>query len=811
MAMAEAATLAVNLTLNDRQFAAGLRRTQTGLNGLGRNFARVGTGIGKVGSGLVRAGERIALVLGAGFVYAAKKASDFEAQMSTINTIAQKTGTAFTGQLGAIGEGILNLSARGGNLADLTAGYYDILSAGITNTVEAQSVLNKAWELGRGSLGTTAEGVDVLTTAINSYRDSGLYAGKTTEQLATMFGDQIAKAVELGKLKLTDIGSTFADVAPIAANAGIGLDQIAAAYGTITAKGSAAGEVSTQMSRAIIELIKPSADLEKLQKKLGKNYADIAREKGLVPALQQIRKDAKASGIPFEELFGRLEGLRFVISTTGVNFANYQKILEKVRNSSGTLDKQVSARNKGLAYAFDVLRANVDLAAITLAKGYTPALERLADKATVFFQDKKNKAAIEGLGKEIGAFIDKIDFGQVVDGAKTLFGYLRSGIGIVKTLVDAFLLLPGPLKEGAVGLAVLNKLSGGLIGAGLGDIFAGLGGAAVKSIFSRIPFIGGLAATPVRVVNWPPGFGMGAGGAAGGLKGFLTRAGGGLGALLGGGVLTGLAAIAAAGTGLVAVLTAVQKLIVEPKLQQEAGENIADVQAVIARGNAAEIASALSGIKAGINNLDPLQRALYELNADGVKVHTESLIAALTQALADAQDKSRTNLQPLPDDLTKKERRRYNRQRAEAEENRINRALVPLPPPPLRWKPSDTVQVEDRRGEWTAMLRETAETNRILAVSAGPALDAALAAQKAGEAEANLPLITAANATKTAVIASRTATVGALNRLAAAKPNINVNVQVNGLSRVTTIVQTGTTLTRNVTSTGFNVRPDIPE
>jgi hypothetical protein len=49
--------------------------------------------------------------------------------------------------------------------------------------------------------------------------------------------------------------------------------------------------------------------------------------------------------------------------------------------------------------------------------------------------------------------------------------------------------------------------------------------------------------------------------------------------------------------------------------------------------------AALDGLKSIPASLNPVQRALYELNANGVKVHTETLEAALAQAIVDQRKK----------------------------------------------------------------------------------------------------------------------------------------------------------------------------
>ena len=79
-------------------------------------------------------------------------------------------------------------------------------------------------------------------------------------------------------------------------------------------------------------------------------------------------------------------------------------------------------------------------------------------------------------------------------------------------------------------------------------------------------------------------------------------------------------------------LAAVHELKIMPELQAAAGRNIANVQSVIDRGDLREVTDALIGLRTARDGLGGLQRVLYDLNAQGVKTHTESL----EQALADA-------------------------------------------------------------------------------------------------------------------------------------------------------------------------------
>ena len=299
----------------------------------------------------------------AGLALGVNAASNFQEQMAIINTIAHQTPA----ELAKTGQGIRDLSkSTGTSLDDLTQAYYDLLSAGIEPGAEALSVLTQSNTLAIGGLATTAQTVDLLTTAINAY---GLDA-----KGAAVATDQFALAIQDGKVTADQIASTFADVAPLANTMGIGIDEIAASYAVLTAHGVPAAEVTTQMNRAMIELMKPNAQLNKLQKDTGINFAKLAGSKGLVVALQTMRDAAAKSGVPFDHLFGRLEGLKFALATTGPFFGEYSNELVAMGDATGTAAGQAEERMGTFDRAGAMFGATLNDLGITVGTRLLPPL-----------------------------------------------------------------------------------------------------------------------------------------------------------------------------------------------------------------------------------------------------------------------------------------------------------------------------------------------------------------------------------------------------------------------------------------------------
>lgn len=490
-------------TLDKRIDLTKSKAFQTGQHiGIGiQNVARIGLATVSAGAGIVAASLKLA--------------GDFEAQLNTINTIARATPTELKG----IGDGVRKISKdTGTGLADLTQGYYDLLSAGI-KVADAQGVLTAANTLAIGGLSTTAESVDLLTTALN------VYGGGAAA--ATRDADLFAKAIEQGKTTAADLAASFSQVGAIAKSSGIEIEELTASYGLLTASGTDAAEASTQIRSAIVALTKQTAPLEKLQKATGKNYLAIAGKQGLVAALEIMRKDAAKAGVPLIDLLGRVEGLNFVLATTGPNFAKYNAGLAAMGNATGTAAAQMAERQKGLNFQLTTLKASLKDAGITIGSALLPKLTPLVAKLKEFVNLNTDKIAkfgdsIAGLftDENITKGVDALKgaFQIAKDAAPAIAGAARITGQALKIAVDAFTSLPRELQTILVAGLAINKLTGGVVT----NLAGGLIEAVVRRLVSAVVNVNGAVVNVVGGVGGVPGV-VGAAGKGGGVLGALGK------------------------------------------------------------------------------------------------------------------------------------------------------------------------------------------------------------------------------------------------------------------------------------------------
>ncbi len=400
------------------------------------------------------------------------KASGFDEQLRIINTVAKVSDQA----LSDIGKSILEVSKETGKATDdLTAGFYDLVSAGVP-AEKAIAVLRTSAILATGALGTTAEAVDLMTSALNAYE---LGADK-----ATYVSDVFAQAVADGKVTVAELGGSISQIAPLAASAGISLEEVAAAAAVMTAKGAPVAEAFTSMRQAISALLTPNETLNEIQTKTGQTWAELAAEKGLSVALEELREQTNGNDEAFAKALGSTQAYQFALASTGENAADFAGELEKITTEAGNGGVALSQYEEVMKSASAQgrrLTAELGAAAITIGGPFVSSLGAVLVAVGPMGQGLAGAAAGAGLLK--GAL------GGVGGLLKRLVGPATAGASAILSLGEALGAgigrLPGvpAIKAGATKLgSFLGSTAGKVMAAGLAVILV----AEVIATYNRI-------------------------------------------------------------------------------------------------------------------------------------------------------------------------------------------------------------------------------------------------------------------------------------------------------------------------------------
>lgn len=247
-------------------------RASLQLNGLNAGVTGLGEGFRAVRSTVI--GFAVAFAgIGAAIASSSKNFLAFSTQIAAIDTIADVSKR----RIDELEAGVSKLSrTMGVDAVDAAKALYDIIGSGIPadNALQVLALSTQAARAGLTDVSTAAKaGVAIL----NGF---GLQANQLEHVLDVMF-----QTVRDGVITFKEIGENIGNVIPIARAAGVSVEEVGAAFATLTAKsGINAPEAATSIARAIQDLAAPAPESAAKMRELGISF------QGLLGTIEQFSK-----------------------------------------------------------------------------------------------------------------------------------------------------------------------------------------------------------------------------------------------------------------------------------------------------------------------------------------------------------------------------------------------------------------------------------------------------------------------------------------------------------------------------------------
>ena len=295
---------------------------------------------------------------------------------------------------------------------DLLAASYDVASAGFGETAELTDVL-KASQLGAtGGFSDLATVADATTSVLNAY---GLESDKAAKLV-----DGFIQTQNDGKIVVDQYAQQIGRIAPIAAGAGVSIDELNAAISAVTATGVPVESTFAGLRQVIASIQKPTSEASKIAKELGIDFSAAAlKSKGLSGVLEEIIAKGGASSDKLSKLFGSVEALTAIQPLLNDELVKFNEALENQVNAQGNAERAafiagntINGQLKRLSSAFTnlvadgsefgiVIRETLKIAAVTveaLAVAFRSAAAPI--RAVFAFIGEISKAIIGEFGGE---------------------------------------------------------------------------------------------------------------------------------------------------------------------------------------------------------------------------------------------------------------------------------------------------------------------------------------------------------------------------------------------------------------------------
>lgn len=355
------------------------------LNTVSKYTVQAGQKMSKFGDTFTK---RVSAPIGAGFIYSAKQAIDFNSQIAALGPLLTNGGkltAQYRKQLDQLAGSSKRWSKQYGvSTNDINSGMGELIRKGYTakQTLGAMPAILDATKASGDSFN------DVMHVSTSVLEQFGLKTKSTAGTLknTTRVTDTLTTIANRTSAGFKDMGDAMVYIGPSAHAAGISLEETAAMVGILSNKGIEGSQAGTALRGALTRLIKPSKQNAEGFKKLGINVEDFKKGTLTMPdLLDKIKnntkgwtKEQRAAAVAMAFGTEAQSGMNALISAGGGELRKYTKYAE---NSAGSTKKIAESMNNTQAAKIKRFQQALHVLSIDIGEKLLPAFEPVLTKA----------------------------------------------------------------------------------------------------------------------------------------------------------------------------------------------------------------------------------------------------------------------------------------------------------------------------------------------------------------------------------------------------------------------------------------------
>ncbi len=338
----------------------------------------------------------------------------FEQTFTEVTTLSNASAESLKG----LRDEIINISKEVPQSAtQLAAAEYDIISAGVA-LEDSAKVLKLAAKAAVAGVTDTKTAANIGVSVLNAY-------GLEVSELGRVY-DVLFQTVRDGQTTFPELAGHIGKILPIARSAGVDLESVAAALGTMTKSGMKTEIATTALRGAIAQLASPAGAAKAKMEELGISW------KGLEGTIKQIA-DKNLGAQALREIIPDINA-RTAVSSLALNYKTLEENLRGLADSAGATDTAFDKMMKTLGNRFKMIKNEI-AAAILQNKDFDATLDKIVKSL------RKMAPSIADLVADIVSFVSKVTL-WIVENKKLVAGLLGAG-GLVFAIGKIVMLIKG--------------------------------------------------------------------------------------------------------------------------------------------------------------------------------------------------------------------------------------------------------------------------------------------------------------------------------------------------------------------------------
>ena len=409
--MASIAQVVVRFGVDLKDFTTKMQKATREIQAMGRQMQ-------STGRNLTQGLTVPLLALGGASV---KLASDFDESMTKIQTLVGISGDVVDG----FKDSVLDLAGDTAQApAELADALFTVTSAGLRGA-EAMEVLEMAAKGSAVGMGETKEIARAVTAVMQAYGPETMSAAKAM--------DVLTATVREGNLEASELAPVLGRVVGLAAQMGVGFDQVGASIATFTRLGVDSAEAVTGLRGFLSGIIKPTNEGAEALASMGMSFEGLRKsieQDGLAQTMVSLIQTFDGNVEALSSVIPNVRALGAVMGTAGVQGKAYLEIQDNLANSTGILNEAFEKTAKSgsfqLKQAFNQLKElGTDMGAVIL-----PVVANLAESLRGLF------LRFSQLSQETKETIIKVAaFAAAIGPAVYVVGTMMASVGaLIKTM-----------------------------------------------------------------------------------------------------------------------------------------------------------------------------------------------------------------------------------------------------------------------------------------------------------------------------------------------------------------------------------------
>ena len=278
------------------------------------------------------------------------------------------------GEIDGLKESVLGLAGETGRAPqELADALYDAASAGLTSA-QAMDAVEIAARGAAAGMGTTGEIVGLVASATAAYGAANIDAAKAT--------DILTATIRAGRADPTELAGTLGRILPIAAQLGVGFDEVGGAVAYLSNVFGDTGRTVTAVSGLLVKMVSPSQQGRDALEEMGTSAEELQSaidERGLMGALELLREKGFAGNQQaLRALFDDIEGYQGALALLNDESGSLAGTMQEVAGSSGALGEAFSNAAETDGFKLQQAVAKIQTALIDLGGQIAPFVALVA-------------------------------------------------------------------------------------------------------------------------------------------------------------------------------------------------------------------------------------------------------------------------------------------------------------------------------------------------------------------------------------------------------------------------------------------------